>query len=102
MTELFAEINGHRVMTLSRVTTRGWVGAVPVCIECGTHFTDRREIENSPCPAAGTSHGHDIVVDPDDGLLYCQRCPLVAYDVADLATEPNCPIPLQSWGDPER
>ncbi len=45
----------------------------------------------------GTTTGHDFVTDPGDGLLYCTQCPMVAYDLADAATEPECPLPLESW-----
>lgn len=100
MTELFAEINGHRVVELSRVTPQGRAGAVPVCLGCGAHFTDRLEIEGTSCPAAGEAHGHDLVSDLELGLLYCKRCALVAYDLNDVATEPICPMPLQSWRSP--
>ena len=100
MTELFAEINGHRVVDLSRVSPRGRSSSAPVCIRCGAHFADRLEIDNTSCPAAGKAHGHQLVTDPDDGLLYCTRCPLVAYDLDDVATEPTCPMPLQSWNTP--
>ncbi|WP_185445606.1 hypothetical protein [Kribbella qitaiheensis] len=40
-------------------------------------------------------HEHEFVTNPCDGLLYCQRCPMVAYDLADAATEPICPMPLR-------
>ncbi|WP_344157223.1 hypothetical protein [Kribbella yunnanensis] len=49
-----------------------------------------------PSPT-GTTTGHDFVTDPGDGLLYCTRCPMVAYDLADAATEPECPLPLDIW-----
>ena len=101
MTELFPEINGHRVVELSRVTPQGRAGAVPVCLGCGAHFADRFEIEGTSCPAAGEAHGHDLVSDLELGLLYCKRCPLVAYDLNDVATEPICPMPLQSWRSPQ-
>jgi hypothetical protein len=94
---LFTEINGHRVVDLSRVTAQGRSNPTPVCFRCGAHFTDRLDIENTSCPAAGDSHGHRLVTDPEDGLLYCTRCPLVAYDLTDVASEPNCPMPLQPW-----
>jgi hypothetical protein len=97
VTYLFAEINGHRVVDVSRVTTQGVAGAVPVCLRCGAHFTDRLEIERTFCPASGQAHGHDLITDSDDGLLYCRRCPMVAYDLDDVASEPNCPMPLQPW-----
>lgn len=96
MTEFFADINGHRVVELWPVTSSK-AGAVPVCLRCGAHFADRLEIENTFCRASGQAHGHDLFSDPDDGLLYCRRCPLVAYDLNDVDTEPICPMPLQSW-----
>ncbi|MGY4765698.1 hypothetical protein ACXC9Q_02130 [Kribbella sp. CWNU-51] len=99
MTDFFAEINGHRVVELSRM---GRSGATPVCLLCGAHFTDRPEIENTTCPAAGPAHGHDLVSDPADGHLYCTRCPFVAYDLNDAATDPICPMPLQPWGSAGR
>ena len=94
VTEFFAEINGHRIVDLSRVTHRRASRPAQVCSRCGAHFADRLEIENTSCPAAGTPHGHELFSDPDDGLLYCKRCPLVAYDLDDVATEPICPMPL--------
>jgi len=97
VTDVFAEINGHRVVDLSRVTPQGHSIAVPVCFKCGAHFTNRAEIEATSCPAAGNPHGHDLFTDPETGLLYCSRCPLVAYDVTDAQTEPTCPMPLQPW-----
>jgi len=97
VTEWFAEVNGHRVVELSRVTSQRRSSVTPVCLNCGAHFADRLEIDDTTCPAAGQPHGHDLVSDPDDGLLYCRRCPLVAYDLDDVATEPVCPMPLQSW-----
>lgn len=97
MNESVAEINGHRVVAVSRVTTLARLNGGSVCIRCGAHFVDRPEIENTSCPAAGDTHGHELFTDPDDGLLYCRRCPLVAYDLDDVATEPQCPMPLHSW-----
>lgn len=41
---------------------------------------------------------HELVTNPIDGLLYCLRCPLVAYDLADAATEPTCPMPIDELG----
>ncbi|MFG1817715.1 hypothetical protein ACGFIF_28425 [Kribbella sp. NPDC049174] len=96
MTDFFDEINGHRVVDLSRVTPQGRAVVVPVCLGCGAHFTDRREIEGTSCPVAGEAHGHDLVTDAETGLLVCSRCPLVAYDLADAETEPTCPMPLRS------
>lgn len=52
---------------------------------------------NTYRPTAEDSPGHDFVEGPSDGLLYCTRCPMVAYDLADAATEPECPLPLESW-----
>lgn len=97
MNEFVDEINGHRVVAVSRVTTLARLSAGSVCIRCGAHFVDRLEIENTSCPAAGDTHGHELFTNPDDGLLYCRRCPLVAYDLDDVATEPQCPMPLHSW-----
>lgn len=39
-------------------------------------------------------HSHELVSSLEDGLLYCLKCPLVAYDLNDVATEPICPMPL--------
>ena len=100
MTDFFDEINGHRVLDLSRVTRQGRSIVVPVCFGCGAHFTDRREIEGTSCPAAGEPHGHDLTTDAETGLLTCRRCPLVAYDLADVETEPICPMPLGSASAP--
>lgn len=97
MDEAFAEVNGHRVIDLPRVTAQGRFAAGPVCIRCDAHFADRQEIERTPCPIGDDNRGHDVLIDPDDGLLYCTRCPLVAYDQADLASEPPCPGPV--YGD---
>ncbi|ADB31040.1 hypothetical protein Kfla_1946 [Kribbella flavida DSM 17836] len=87
----FAEINGHQVVDLPRLSTQGRFGSGPVCIRCDAHFVDRLEVEESRCPVADQARGHDLLVDPDDGLLYCTRCPLVAYDLADVGSEPPCP-----------
>jgi hypothetical protein len=95
VTDFFADINGHQVVEVSRV---GRSSAIPVCLLCGAHFLDRFEIENTTCPAAGPAHGHDLINDPGDGLLYCTRCPFVAYDLNDVATDPICPMPLHPWG----
>ena len=48
----------------------------------------------SPAGYEVVVHGHDLVGSLEDGLLYCQQCPLVAYDLDDVATEPICPMPL--------
>ncbi|MEV8378747.1 hypothetical protein AB0P21_38760 [Kribbella sp. NPDC056861] len=87
------EINGHRVVELAQVTSRVFFGTSTICVGCGARFVDRLEIEERFCPAATVAHGHHLV--GDDGLLYCRRCPLVAYDLTDVATEPSCPMPLQ-------
>ncbi|WP_433169228.1 hypothetical protein [Kribbella sp. CA-247076] len=99
MTDFFAEINGHQVANLSRMTPQGPATEVPVCLTCGAHFATRREIESTTCPASTVSAGHDLVADPETGLLYCTRCPLVAYDLHDARSSPTCPMPLQSWAD---
>jgi len=96
--EFFAEINGHWVVDMSRVTARGRVSAGPVCIRCGAHFAGWPDIEHTWCPVSGAARGHELVIDPYDGLLYCERCPLVAYDLDDVATEPQCPMPLHAFG----
>ncbi|TDD22304.1 hypothetical protein E1218_19580 [Kribbella turkmenica] len=101
MTDFFAEINGHQVVNVSRMTSQGAGSEVPVCLTCGAHFATRREIEATICPAAGGARGHDLVTDPGTGLLYCTRCPLVAYDQLDARSSPTCPMPLQSWADLE-
>jgi hypothetical protein len=88
-----AKINGHRVATLPG-PARQQPSLQSVCLGCGTRFTERLEIEYLVCPAGNDVHSHDLVGDPDDGLLYCLRCPLVAYDLNDVATEPTCPMPL--------
>jgi hypothetical protein len=93
---MFAEINSHLVADLSRVTATGRGAAVPACVRCGAHFTDRLEIEETRCAGAGEAHGHDLVSDPEHGFLYCTRCPMVAYDEDDVADEPTCPMPLQA------
>ncbi|MGC4938825.1 hypothetical protein [Kribbella sp. DT2] len=93
MTDPYAEINGHQVIDLHRVTSQGRFAAGPVCIRCDKHFADRGEIELTACPVPFTTGDHDLLVDPDDGLLYCTRCPLVAYDLADAASEEPCPGP---------
>jgi hypothetical protein len=92
--ESLAVINGHWVADVSMITPHGEVSAGRVCIRCGGHFAHPTEIATTHCPAAGTSHGHQLMTNPDDGLLYCTRCPLVAYDLDDVATEPDCPMPL--------
>jgi hypothetical protein len=92
--ESFAVINGHWVADVSMVTPQGHVGAGRVCIRCGAHFAPHDTIDSTHCPATGVTHGHELVTNPDDGLLYCTRCPLVAYDLTDVATEPHCPMPL--------
>lgn len=53
--------------------------------------------ETSEPRPTGTTTGHDFVTDPGDGLLYCTQCPMVAYDLTDAATEPECPLPLETW-----
>ena len=58
--------------------------------ESSAEINGRRRVNLPPLAS-----GHDLVGNLDDGLLYCQRCPLVAYDLADAATEPICPMPLQ-------
>jgi hypothetical protein len=99
--DLNAEVNGHHVVELWRVLDQKPPAATPACLKCGAHFRDRREAGHTFCPAAGGAHGHDLVRDPDDGLLSCSRCPLVAYDLHDAPREPICPMPLQSWWTPE-
>jgi hypothetical protein len=94
VTDPYAEINGHQVIDLHRVTSEGRFSAGPVCIRCDAHFDNRREIEDTACPVPFSTGNHDLLVDPDDGLLYCTRCPLVAYDLADAASEEPCPGPL--------
>lgn len=96
MNESFAVINGHWVTDVSMVTPRGDRSAGRVCVRCGGHFALGDDIE-AGCPAAGTAHGHELVTNLDDGLLYCTRCPLVAFDLADVASEPQCPMPLHHW-----
>ncbi|MEV8375957.1 hypothetical protein AB0P21_24680 [Kribbella sp. NPDC056861] len=90
----FADINGHRVVDLPRLTDQGQLVHESACLGCGTRFTERLQIEYFACPAIEEPHDHDLVSDPDDGLLYCLRCPLVAYDLDDVGTEPACPMPL--------
>jgi hypothetical protein len=87
------EINGHRVVELAQVTSRVFFGTSTVCVGCGAQFADRLEIEDRYCPAANVTHGHQLV--SEDCLLYCRHCPLVAYDLTDVATEPVCPMPLR-------
>jgi hypothetical protein len=94
VTDLYAEINGHRIMDLSRAMPAGPSSTASACVRCGARFADRLEMEDAPCPAAGRAHNHDLISD-DDGLLYCRQCPLVAYDLADVSSEPDCPIPLR-------
>jgi hypothetical protein len=94
VTELYAEINGHRVLDLSRASLAGPSGYASVCVRCGARFADRLEMENAPCPPVARTHNHDLVTG-DDGLLYCRHCPLVAYDLADVTSEPDCPLPLR-------
>jgi hypothetical protein len=91
--DVCTKINGHRVRSLTRPAPHGSAG---ICIECGAQFRDRLEIEDVYC--SNGAHGHELVSDFDSGLLYCRRCPLVAYDSADAATEPLCPMPLQHIG----
>ena len=55
------------------------------------------DLSNQTTEPADTGSGHEFVTDPGDGLLYCTKCPMVAYDLADAATEPECPLPLESW-----
>jgi hypothetical protein len=102
VTDPYAEINGHQVIDLHRVTSEGRFAAGPVCIRCDTHFADRGEIEHTACPVPFSTGNHDLLVDPDDGLLYCTRCPLVAYDLADAAGEEPCPGPLRDERRPSR
>jgi uncharacterized C2H2 Zn-finger protein len=89
------EINGHRLAPVSS-SGRPAEEAL-VCLRCGAHFVDRSESAFSVCPADGNSPGHELVRNPSDGLLYCTRCPMIAYDLADAATDPQCPLPLQPW-----
>ncbi len=58
---------------------------------------EMRTVTDSSADSTGqqvVAHGHELVSNLDDGLLYCVRCPLVAYDLDDVATEPECPMPL--------
>ena len=94
MTGFFTEINGHWVADAQRVMTDGLLPAGWICVRCGAHFADRHDPYRTRCPATNRPHGHERFTDPRDGLLYCRRCPLIAYDLADVATEPLCPMPL--------
>ncbi|GAB3821848.1 hypothetical protein [Kribbella italica] len=102
MTDPYAEINGHRVIDLHRVTSQGRFAAGPVCIRCDTHFADLQEIADTACPVPFATGNHDLLVDPDDGLLYCTQCPLVAYDLADAAGEEPCSGPVHNEQRPRR
>ncbi|MFK4089532.1 hypothetical protein ACI2LF_35795 [Kribbella sp. NPDC020789] len=92
---MFDEIHGHRLAEVSRLTPAGPGVSVRVCLRCGAHFADTSEAARTRCSRGGSPQEHDLVRDPEDGLLYCTRCPLVAYDHADAASEPDCPMPLQ-------
>jgi hypothetical protein len=93
---MFTEINGHRVAEIYRVTSAGREISALACLRCGAHFADLDEVRRTSCSSAGSTQSHKLVADPNDGLLYCTRCPLVAYDLDDAASEPECPMPLQS------
>jgi hypothetical protein len=94
VTGYFAEINGHWVADAGWVTPGGVQPAGWICVRCGGHFADQDDPHRTNCPATAQAHGHELFTDPDDGLLYCRRCPLVAYDLADVASEPQCPMRL--------
>ncbi|MFI5735269.1 hypothetical protein ACIA49_34475 [Kribbella sp. NPDC051587] len=93
---MFTEINGHRVAEVFRVTHAGPRPSALTCLRCAAHFADLDEVWRTTCSLAGRTRGHELVADPDDGLLYCTRCPLVAYGKDDATSEPECPMPLQS------
>jgi hypothetical protein len=85
------EISGHQLVDLVQTAPSGRPHASLVCLRCGSPL-DHPNL--GVCLAARHLHGHELVSDPVDGLLYCRQCPLVAYDLDDVATEPVCPMPL--------
>ncbi|WBQ03865.1 hypothetical protein [Kribbella sp. CA-293567] len=88
------EINGHRIATIRPAGRPAGSGGESVCFSCGTHFSDRIDIENTPCADLTRAHEHQLVRAATDDLLYCRQCPMVAYDLADAATDPHCPLRL--------
>ncbi|MFK4085218.1 hypothetical protein ACI2LF_13985 [Kribbella sp. NPDC020789] len=84
------EISGHPVVDLVDKAPSGRSHGSMVCLRCGSQLESPG---TTPCPAAGHLHTHELVSDPVDGLLYCRQCPLIAYDLDDVATEPLCPMP---------
>jgi hypothetical protein len=93
---MFTDINGHRVAEIYRVTSAGREFNALACLRCGAHFADLDEVRRTSCSSDGSTRSHELVAGPDDGLLYCTRCPLVAYDLDDAASESECPMPLRS------
>ncbi|WBQ07938.1 hypothetical protein [Kribbella sp. CA-293567] len=89
------DINGHRIADLAWVVPQAQFDGASVCFRCGEQFQDRFDIEDIPCPRVAATHGHELVRGLDDDLLYCRLCPLVAYDLPDVMTDPRCPLPVQ-------
>jgi hypothetical protein len=88
------EINGHRVASIRPTARHTSPGEASVCFSCGTPFSDRIDIESTACPDLAKAHEHQLVRAATDDLLYCRQCPMVAYDLADVATDPHCPLRL--------
>jgi hypothetical protein len=98
--ELNEKITSHHVIDLVRVGLFGDRFVTSFCSRCGAQLGVGSGGDGEPCPAAEHVHEHELVTDALDGLLYCRRCPLIAYDLDDVATEPICPMPLEGGHTP--